>query len=256
MARNHATLYTTLWEVDSPFRELTSGAQWAYMTMLSQPTLSLVGVLRIDWKNWPRLAVDGNQDAISAALDELEDHAYVASDHDTDEVWIRSFMYHDRVFRQAQVTIAAASAYSAVLSPRLRGLIHASVPPGLRERFPDGLRGAKRDEVKKLIDECRASEWKPSPLLRPVENPRRVSPSVRGNTSPSTSPNSRGAGVSDSPLTPPLALGLGGVGVGGGGGVGPGYTLHASEKHPSETRTRGGGSVEPEGFEMNAERWA
>ena len=233
MARNHATIYTTLWDVDSPFRRLTSAAQWTYLALLSQPALSLVGVLKLDWKNWSRLAADGSPEALQAALDELEDHAYVATDHETDEVWIRSFMYHDRVFRQAQVTIAAASAFGAVQSPRLRDLIKKSVPPGLREVFPEGLRGAKRDDVKKLIEQTDAAAWKPPPLLRPVENPRPFSPSVSPNgtpnASPSTSPNVRGAGVSPDPLT----LGLGGVGVGGGVGGGRSFTSVAFQTSPS-----------------------
>lgn len=230
MARNHATIYTSIWDVDSRFRDLTAGAQFAYLKLLSQPSVSLVGVLRLDWRNWARQARDGEPAALQAAVDELEDEAYVAVDHDTEELWIRSYLFHDRVFRQSQVAMAAASAFRSVQSVRLRDLIRASVPPGVREVWPDGLVGAKRDEVTRLLKDTEAADWRPQAVLTPVREPRRFTP------------NARGKPESESPLEPPLALGLGGVGVGVGGGVGGlKASLDTSSSSSSDLRESHGG---------------
>lgn len=210
MARSHATIYGTAWSPESDFRDLDVAAQWLYITLLAQPDLNLCGVMPYIPNRWARFAPDLSAADVEQLASELDDRGYVVIDPDTVEVWVRSFMYHDRVFAQPQVAMAAATAYGSVQSARLRALIVESVPPGIRQGWPECLRGVKRDEAKALLEGCNAASWKPS-------------------VSPSSSPNARGFGRSEEPL----AEGSG-SGSGSGSLCGSSVTTCKTPQPPSE----------------------
>ena len=199
MARSHATIYGTAWSPDSHFRELPAEVQWLYVVLLAQPDLNLCGVMPLIPARWARFAADMDIEKVGDLIHQLEHHGYIVTDPETVELWVRSFMYHDRVFAQPQVAMAAATAFGQVQSPRLRQLVLDAVPPALRDGWPENLRSIKRDEAKKLLEECDAASWKPS-----------VTPS----TSPNGSPSTRGDREA---LTEALAEGSG-YGLGSGSG--------------------------------------
>lgn len=199
MARSHATIFGTAWATDSQFRSLPSDVQLLYIALLAQPDLNLCGVMPFIPQRWARFAPDFDPTGVEALAAKLELHGYVVVDPDTVELWVRSFMFHDRVFAQPQVAMAAAQAFSAVQSPTLRHLIVQSLPPDLRQTWPDCLKGIKRDQAKALLEGCDAASWKPS-------------------VSPSGSPSARGDLLG---VTPPLA-------EGSGLGSGSGYGFHRS----------------------------
>ena len=196
MARSHATIYASAWSPESDFRHLDAATQWLYVALLAQADLNLCGVMPYIPSRWARFAADLSVADVEDLAAQLEEHGYIVIDHDTVELWVRSFMYHDRVFAQPQVAMAAATAFGSVQSSRLRELITASVPPGIRHGWPTCLRGVKRDEARALLEGCDAASWKPS-------------------VTPNATPSGRGAG---SPETP-LAEGSG-SGSGSGSGVG------------------------------------
>ena len=222
MARSHATIYGTAWSPESDFRTLPLEAQWLYVALLAQPDLNLCGVMPYIPQRWVRFAPHLDAGRVEAIVANLELRGYVVTDQDTVELWVRSFMFHDRVLAQPQVAMAAAQAFSAVQSPTLRHLIVQSLPPELRHTWPDCLKGIKRDAAKTLLEGCDAASWKPS-------------------VTPNASPNARGDLLG---VTLPLA-------EGSGLGSGSGSMFHgsrvpssnASEKRAHETLTREGRSA-------------
>jgi hypothetical protein len=222
MARSHATIYGTAWATESQFRTLPSDVQLLYIALLAQPDLNLCGVMPYIPQRWVRFAPDFTDAAkVETLVSALELRGYVVTDQETVELWVRSFMYHDRVFAQPQVAMAAASAFEAVQSPTLRHHITQAVPPELRQTWPDCLRGIKRDQARSLLEGCDAASWKPP-------------------TSPNASPSTRGDLLG---VTPALAEGSGsGLGSGSGFQV-SGLRDPASTNSPHETSTREGRSA-------------
>lgn len=174
MARSHATIYGTAWATDSAFRELPSDVQLLYIALLAQPDLNLCGVMPFIPQRWERFAPDFTGGRVADLVATLELNGYVVTDQETVELWVRSFMYHDRVLAQPQVAMAAARAFDAVQSPTLRHLIVQSLPPELRHQWPGCLKGVTRTQAKVLLDAADAASWKPS-------------------VSPNASPNARGS---------------------------------------------------------------
>ena len=230
MARSHATIYGTAWSPESRFRELEPASQWLYIALLAQPDLNLCGVMPLIPARWVRFAAGLDVPTVEALLDDLEQNAYIVTDTDTVELWVRSFMYHDRVFTQPQVAMAAATAYGQVQSPKLRQLVRESIPPALRDGWPDNLRGIKRDAAKALLEGCNAAAWKPS-----------VSPSTSPNGSPSGSPSARGGREA---LTEALVEGSG-YGSGSGSVNGSSFTS-PSASHPTHSAPLARIAHEPE----------
>ena len=231
MARSHATIYGSAWATDSPFRELPSDVQLLYIALLAQPDLNLCGVMPYLPQRWQRFAPDFDVPKVETLTASLELGGYVVVDADTVELWVRSFMFHDRVFAQPQVAMAAAQAFDAVQSPTLRHLITQSVPPELRHSWPGCLRGIKREQAKALLEGCNAADWKPS-------------------VSPSATPSVRGADKARARLTQASGNGTpsGSLAEGSGLGSGLGSGIQDlplkgfdADKALSETRTRGEG---------------
>lgn len=242
MARSHATIFGSAWATDSEFRTLPSDVQLLYIALLAQPDLNLCGVMPYIPQRWERFASDFDAETVERLVTALEMHGYVVADMDTMELWVRQFMFHDRVLAQPQVAMAAAQAFDAVLSPTLRRLIVESLPPDLRHQWPGCLKGVRREQARVLLEGCDAASWKPS-----------VTPSATPSATPNGSPNARGADKAREALTEgsgttrhPL-----GVAEGSGLGSGLGYGFQgsrvphsdASEQSPHETRTRGARSA-------------
>lgn len=228
MARSHATIYGSAWATDAEFRTLPSDVQLLYIALLAQPDLNLCGVMPYIPQRWARFAPDFDTARVEQLISALEIGGYVVTDQDTVELWVRSFMFHDRIFAQPQVAMAAAQAFDAVQSAQLRYLITQAVPPELRPTWPDCLKGIKREQAKGLLDRADAASWRPP-------------------TSPSTSPNARGSDKARE------ALALGGQvspnashaeGSGLGSGLGSRFPVSGLEggttsENLSATRTRG-----------------
>ena len=137
MARTYAPIHCTIWS-DPAFLALSSGAQRLYILALSQPTISLCGVVAYTPKRWALLAPDTSAKQITKALSELVAKGFVLVDEDTEELMIRSFVKHDGIEKKPNVIKGMWTAWQATHSPRLRAQFLKGLPKGLPEHFPEG----------------------------------------------------------------------------------------------------------------------
>lgn len=94
MARSHAHLLSAIWS-DPDWIALTAGAQRTYMLLLSQPKLTMIGLLDHLPSRWARLAADTTLASVEGDIAELEASRFVLVDPSTDEVLIRSLVRHE-----------------------------------------------------------------------------------------------------------------------------------------------------------------
>lgn len=146
MARTEARIHTSIWR-DPDWRSLSVHAQWLYELLLSQPTVSFCGVLGLMPTRWAKMAKGMTAEVILDHLAELEGERYVVVDHDTEEVWIRSFVKWDGVLDQPGLTTAMMKDYGAIQSEPIRdGFLDGlgdGFLDGLAERFPKAFGGPK-----------------------------------------------------------------------------------------------------------------
>lgn len=134
MARTEARILSAVWR-DFDFVSRSVGAQWLYFALLSQPELSMCGVLPTALERWSGLSTNSKPRTLAAWLAELHEWRFIVHDKFTREVWIRTYMRHDGVFNSPNLIVAMARDYGAVHSEDIRGRIADEV----REGFPKGL---------------------------------------------------------------------------------------------------------------------
>lgn len=128
MARSHAKILSSIWS-DPDFCARSSGAQRLYMLLLSQPRLTLVGLLDYMPAKWAKLASDTTVESVLECLAELSEHRYVFIDEDTDELVIRTFLRHDGfVGRNSNLLKGMWSAWATIRSPKLRATVVENMP--------------------------------------------------------------------------------------------------------------------------------
>lgn len=121
MPRDHARLRHGIWS-DPDFLGLTEAAQRAYMLALSQPGVSYCGVVPFTLKRWARLATDSTALKLRRTFTLLEESRFVVVDEQSEELLFRTFVKHDGILESPNVCKASVNAYSAVVSPLLRGV--------------------------------------------------------------------------------------------------------------------------------------
>lgn len=95
-------------------------AQRIYFLLISQPDISHAGILPLLERRWARLAAGTTTAGILGALEELESVDMVRIDHDTDEVFVRSYIRYDEMHKVPNGKKAVEKAIDAVISPKLR----------------------------------------------------------------------------------------------------------------------------------------
>lgn len=126
MPRDHARIYTSIWS-DEDFRDLPASAQHMWFTLLSQPRLSYCGVLDYLPTRLARLSKKSTPRSIQSAVSVLAQHNFTVTDDETGELLLRSFVRHDGLLAQPNVTKAMAKDYESVLSDSLREAIEAEL---------------------------------------------------------------------------------------------------------------------------------
>jgi hypothetical protein len=100
------------------------------MLLLSQGRLSLIGQLDLLPHRWAALARGTTVESVMAELYELEGARFVAVDHDTQEVLVRTLVAHDldpgRLNRN--MVKGLWTSWQAILSPRLRQVAVDNLP--------------------------------------------------------------------------------------------------------------------------------
>lgn len=123
MARSHARVKTSIHR-DPDWLERSPEARWTYVALLSDPKLTIAGVMELAEKRWTR-TTGYDMPTLIAALVELEEHAYVVVDSDTDELLIRTLAKHDLDPGRLNKNIGKGywGAWGMVESPILRSVI-------------------------------------------------------------------------------------------------------------------------------------
>ncbi|GII98368.1 hypothetical protein CLV28_0693 [Sediminihabitans luteus] len=178
MARDHARIRLDIW-TDDDWRELSSGAQWLYMRLLSDGTTSFAGVA--DWR--PARIAAATADLTARDVEmyavELEDGRFILPDRDSEEVMVRSFVKHDGLMRSPNVAAAFVKAHAAIASRVLRAVVVDQVTR-LQEAQPD-LKGWTRSEVQRVLSK-RSMTFEEGLAALPA-NPSR-NPSGKGSGNP------------------------------------------------------------------------
>lgn len=119
MAREYAKLLTRIW-ADGDFKRLTANAQRLYFQIISQPDISMVGVVTLAEKRWAMQVADQPEANVVASLEELENHRFVVVDNNTQEVLVRSFVRSDEGWKSPTAMKGIESAARSVLSDGLK----------------------------------------------------------------------------------------------------------------------------------------
>jgi hypothetical protein len=124
MAAKYTRLLRSIWR-DPDFIALSEASQRLYLLLMSQPDISACGVLPLLEMRWANMAADTDADSVRAALDPLTDgpKPFVMVDFGTLEVWVRSYLKVDELYRVPNGRKAIDAALDAVTSPLLRGHI-------------------------------------------------------------------------------------------------------------------------------------
>jgi hypothetical protein len=166
MARAYAQIKGEIWR-NADFKALSMGAQWMFVTILSQPNLMRCGVIPYKPRLWAGLAADATPAAVERWCAELHGAGFVHLDAETEELWVVSFIKHDGILKQPNSSKAMASDWGAVLSEALRERIVRSLPTKLQPNFPAAIRKMAPNELKAVLDEALADGF-PDPMPDPI----------------------------------------------------------------------------------------
>lgn len=120
MARTHGKIKIEVWDSGSDYRSLSVDAQWAYQMLVSQPGMTMCGVLLYAPKRWAKLACDLGLGRLEAAINVLEQGWYVIVDRDTDELLVRTFIRHDEPWKLSNLVKAARRQFREIDSQVIR----------------------------------------------------------------------------------------------------------------------------------------
>lgn len=126
MARTEARVKVSIW-ANPEFRALSRAAQRTYLMLFTQPNITLCGVLAVTPGRWAKYASDGDTAELVTAFEELEAANFIVLDVDSEELFVRSFMRNDGVWRSPQTRGAARSQAEQVMSETLRAAIRVEM---------------------------------------------------------------------------------------------------------------------------------
>jgi hypothetical protein len=173
MARNHARILTSIWN-DSDFLRLSPNAQWVYLMLVSEPTLTHAGVLSITARRWARRAKGATAELIMDGIYELAAARYVVIDEDTEELLVRSLIRNDGVWKQPKILACAIDEAATITSPELRTAVVAELdridPSGLSDKVkPDVV--ALLGDLPEALEQARPHDHPEDPAQPPFDPP-------------------------------------------------------------------------------------
>lgn len=136
MAREYAKILTRIW-ADSDFKRLSAEAQRLYFQVISQPDISMAGVVTLAEKRWSLQVADCDEEHIVAALHELEGRRFLVVDRETQEVLVRSFVRSDECWKSPTSMKGVDSAVRAVLSDGLKAVLRDEILRIDLSKLPD-----------------------------------------------------------------------------------------------------------------------
>lgn len=124
MARSYARIMTAIWK-NTEFRKLHSGAQRVYVLLVTQDNITAAGTLPLTVRRWSEMASDTTIPDINRELAELATGRFIAVDHATEEVLVRSFVRWDGGYGNSKRKHSIREAAEAVSSAPLRRMLAA-----------------------------------------------------------------------------------------------------------------------------------
>lgn len=108
---------------DGDWRALPVGSQHLYMQILTHSTLNYAGVA--DWRPGRLAALTSGRVAadVEADAQPLRDAWFIHTDHDTEEVLVRSFLRHDGVIRHPRLHVSMANDWACIASANIRAFV-------------------------------------------------------------------------------------------------------------------------------------
>lgn len=121
MARNHARLLVSIWD-DEDWLALTASQQITYAALMSSEDLSWCGVALLTPARLAGISADMTERKIRANLDALQagPGRFLVIDEKTAEILVRSYVRHDDLLKQPNVTKAMVKSLERVRSDRIR----------------------------------------------------------------------------------------------------------------------------------------
>lgn len=193
--RKEARISTSVWRSD--FTELPLACQGLYWMLLSQPDISMCGVLPYLPSRWEQMC--GSED-ITRALGMLEDAGYLIVDRQTSEVLIRTFVKHDGVLRSPKTRAGMWRAWDSVLSTPIRAVVLGMVTDHVEEAVKEDW--IDHSEVTKVTRNTLSD----TPSMVGLDTPSDgASPRARASTtSPTTTTDTSTSLVADATRQPDL----------------------------------------------------
>lgn len=122
MPRQFAQLSVSIWS-DEHFKSMRPEDQHMYFVLLSQPRVSLCGVLDYIPTRIARCSYHWTANDVEERIKALIEERYVVVDRDTSELLIRSFVRNDGLLKMPNVAKGMASEFGEVMSETLRDAI-------------------------------------------------------------------------------------------------------------------------------------
>ena len=119
MARNHARLLVSIWD-DEDWLALTTSQQITYAALMSSEDLSWCGVALLTPQRLARTSVDMTERRVRANLKVLEAARFLVLDESTAEILVRSYVRHDDLLKQPNITKAMVKSLDRVRSADIR----------------------------------------------------------------------------------------------------------------------------------------
>lgn len=143
MARDHGRFLTAATK-NPDWRKLNQPAQHAYWTLVFHPDLSYCGVIDYLPGRWTELTAGLTEAKIVAAIRTLERAKFVVVDRKTHEIFVRSFIRHDKILARRNMGNACGRALGAVHSTLIReAVLHELARLWLEDSTRDGWAGLK-----------------------------------------------------------------------------------------------------------------
>lgn len=147
MARSYAKIHVDIWS-DQDFLALGRDAMVTYLFLLAQPKMRSCGVIDMQANRWAK-KLDMSTEELASALQLLDAGRFVAIDHTTDELAVRTFVKHDAGdTKNWKVWTGVWSSLGAVESLTIREFVAANIPPA-----------AFDPKAKPLFDSPPGTQW-------------------------------------------------------------------------------------------------
>jgi hypothetical protein len=126
MARSEARIFVEIWD-DPDFIVLNSRAQLLYLFLISQRDTEHTGVLPLRERRWASRSDDLAPATIGELLTDLDRANFIVVDEEAEEVFVRSLIRRDKVYRQPNVMRAALDHVPRIASKRIRAALAAEL---------------------------------------------------------------------------------------------------------------------------------